>query len=177
MLHVQMTDRLVSWNKHFYGHASDDVQSSSDVSSESIPHIHSCFFCNKKSVVQNLFTHPYTTHLKVNKTLGNWPLNFLWQFVGDFFLVQISAIKTFCIILHGTFTNKYNLSPNNNPLLCMNHRKQFTLATPAHETQFWVCHQMIQCNCTHCDKPTWERFIQSHQSRVHTELKSLHFTY
>jgi hypothetical protein len=24
-----------------------------------------------------LFTHPHTTHLKVNETLGNRPLNFL----------------------------------------------------------------------------------------------------
>jgi hypothetical protein len=42
---------------------------------------------------QYLFTHPYTTHLKVNETLGNWPLNFLRQFVEDFFLVQISTLK------------------------------------------------------------------------------------
>jgi hypothetical protein len=125
-----------------------------------------------------LFTHPHTTHLKVNETLGNRPLNFLWKFVEDFFLVQISAIKTFCIILHGTFTNKNNLCHNNNPPLCTNHRKQFTLATPAHETRFWVCHQMWFNVTVHTAiNRRGEQVIQSHQFRVHTELKSLHFTY
>ena len=153
------------------------VPSLSDVSSESIPHIHSCFFFNKKPIVQNLFAYPYTTHFKVNETLGNRNLNFLWQFIEDFFLVQISATKTLCIILHSSFAHNINLCHNNNSMLCMNHRQQFTSATPAHETGFWVRHQTIQCNCTHCDKPTWERVMQSHQFRAHTELKSLHFTY
>ena len=66
MLHVQMT--LIDW---FHGHASDDVQSSCEVSYESIHHIHSCFFFNNEPVVPYLFTHSYTTHMKVNETLGN----------------------------------------------------------------------------------------------------------
>ena len=40
-------------------------------------HIHSCFFFNKGHFVQNMFTCPYTTYLKVNETVGNQPPNFL----------------------------------------------------------------------------------------------------
>jgi hypothetical protein len=51
-------------------------------------------------------------------TPGKCNLNFLWHFAKDFFLIQVSTVKTLCIKLHGTVMNKTNICYNFATQIC-----------------------------------------------------------